>query len=199
MKLLLASRNEGKIREIKTITEGRIEIISPLDLSLEVSILENGRSLKANAIKKALTYHKIAGMCTLGEDTGLEVDFLGGEPGVHSARYTNYGDVGNREKLLKKMGRGEERTARFRTVMALVLGEDWVEFFEGTIEGKIALEEKGSGGFGYDSIFIPAGYRETFAEMDEAEKNRISHRGKALKKVFGFLEREWEKLKDLCK
>ncbi len=198
MRLLIASKNRGKIKEIKSIIKGKVEILSPLDLHLDISILEDGDSLKENAVKKALVYYKRTGICTLGEDTALEVNFLRGKPGVHSARYSGGGDAENRRKLLIELRKTNERGARFKTVMALVLKDNWVEYFEGIVEGEISRVERGNSGFGYDPIFFPSGYNKTFGEMDEQQKNMISHRRRALIKVLDFLQRETEVLKDLC-
>lgn len=199
MKILIASKNRGKLREIKSISKGKFEIISPLDLPLNISILEDGFSLKENALKKALTYHRETGFCTLGEDTALEVEILKGRPGIHSARFSGGDDRENRKKLLEELNKTSNRSARFRTVMALVLQDNWVEYFEGFLEGKISLFEKGDGGFGYDPIFIPLRYNKTLAEISEEEKNRISHRGKALNKLIDFLQNKIELLEDICK
>jgi XTP/dITP diphosphohydrolase len=199
MKLLIASKNRGKLREIKSISKGKFEIISPLDLPLNISILEDGFSLEENALKKALTYHRETGFCTLGEDTALEVEILRGRPGIHSARFSGGGDRENRKKLLEELNKTNNRSARFRTVMALVLQNNWVEYFEGLLDGKISLFEKGDRGFGYDPIFIPLGYDKTLAEISEEEKNRISHRGKSLNKLIDFLQNKIELLEDICK
>ena len=199
MKILIASKNRGKLREIKSISKGKFEIISPLDLPLNISILEDGFSLKENALKKALTYHRETGFCTLGEDTALEVEILKGRPGIHSARFSGGDDRENRKKLLEELNKTSNRSARFRTVMALVLQDNWVEYFEGFLEGKISLFEKGDGGFGYDPIFIPLRYNKTLAEISEEEKNRISHRCKALNKLIDFLQNKIELLEDICK
>jgi XTP/dITP diphosphohydrolase len=199
MKLLIASKNRGKLKEIKSIIKGKFEIISPLDLPLNISILEDGISLKENALKKALTYHRETGFCTLGEDTALEVKYLGGGPGIYSSRFSGGGDIENRKKLLKELKKANDRTASFRTIMALVLKNNWIEYFEGTLQGKIGFFEKGNRGFGYDPIFIPIGYNKTLAEMSEEEKNSISHRGRALNKLIEFLQNKIEILKDICK
>ncbi|MCK4225333.1 RdgB/HAM1 family non-canonical purine NTP pyrophosphatase [candidate division WOR-3 bacterium] len=197
MRLLIASKNRGKIKEIRSIVEGSVKVLSPLDLSLDLSILEDGNTLKENAIKKAILYFKATGIVTLGEDTGLEVDFLRGRPGIYSARFSGGGDAENRTKLLDRLGKTENRAARFRTVMVLALKDNWIECFEGILEGEIGREEKGSGGFGYDSVFIPSGFKETLAEMSYEEKNKISHRRLALNKVLDFLEREQERVEEL--
>jgi len=197
VRLLVASKNRGKIKEIRSIVEGSVKVLSPLDLSLDLSILEDGNTLKENAIRKAALYFRATGIVTLGEDTGLEVDFLRGRPGIYSARFSGGGDAENRKKLLDRLGKTENRAARFRTVMILALKDNWIECFEGILEGKIGREERGSGGFGYDSVFIPSGFKETLAEMSDEEKNRISHRRLALNKVLDFLERERERVEEL--
>ncbi len=199
MRLLVASNNQGKIREIKSILEGEIEVLSPLDISLDLSILESGKTLQENAIKKGLAYFRHSRICSLGEDTGLEVEALDGKPGVNSARYSGSGDEENRKKLLKELWGRDDRRACFRTVMALVIQEGWIECFEGVMRGKISRSERGRAGFGYDPIFIPDGFNKTFGEMDCGEKNKISHRRMALEKVLSFIQREWDEVEKFCK
>ncbi len=188
MRLLVASKNRGKIDEIKRIYKGSIEILSPIDIDFNLDILEDGADLRQNSLKKAMTYFMKTGICAIGEDTGLFVEALGGKPGVYSARYGGRGDESNIRKLLSEMKGKGNRKAYFRTVMALVLKEDWVEFFEGEVRGKITEKEIGNEGFGYDPIFLPDGYKKTFGEMSEEEKNKISHRSIALEKVFFYIE-----------
>jgi XTP/dITP diphosphohydrolase len=199
MRLLVASKNQGKIREIRRISRDRIEILSPLDIKLDVDILEDGKTLRDNSLKKALTYFRKTNICTLGEDTGLFVGALGGRPGVHAARYGGSGDASNKKKLLAELRGKKNREAYFETVFALVINEDWIEFFEGKLSGKITEDEIGDGGFGYDPIFLPLGYTNTFAEMSEEEKNNISHRRIALEKVLAFIEAEQKKIESFCK
>jgi XTP/dITP diphosphohydrolase len=199
MRLLVASKNQGKIREIKRISRGRIEIVSPLDIVLDADILEDGKTLRDNSLKKALTYFRKTNICTIGEDTGLFVEALGGKPGVYSARYGGGGDRSNREKLLTELKGEKNREAYFETVFALVISEQWIEFFEGKLSGKIAEEEIGDKGFGYDSIFFPDGDTRTFGQMSEEEKNNISHRKIALEKVFDYIEVKEEEIQSYCK
>jgi XTP/dITP diphosphohydrolase len=199
MRLLVASKNQGKIREIKRISKDRIEILSPLDIKLDVDILEDGKTLRDNSLKKALTYFRKANICTMGEDTGLFVEALGGRPGVYSARYGGSGDASNRKKLLAELKGKKNREAYFETVFALVINENWIEFFEGKLSGKIAEDEIGGGGFGYDPVFLPHGHTSTFAEMSEEEKNNISHRRIALNKVLAFIEAEQKRIESFCK
>ncbi len=199
MRLLVASKNQGKIREIKRISKDRIEILSPIDITLDVDILEDGKTLRDNSLKKALTYFRKANICTIGEDTGLFVKALGGKPGVFSARYGGGGDQSNRYKLLAELKGKKNREAYFETIFALVINERWVEFFEGKINGKITEEEIGDKGFGYDPVFLPLGHKRTFAEMSDAEKNNISHRRIALEKVLDFIEAEQKKIEIFCK
>jgi XTP/dITP diphosphohydrolase len=199
MRLLVASGNRSKVREIKKICKGSIEILSPIDIALELDILEDGNSLRENSLKKALAYFRKVNICTIGEDTGLFVEALGGKPGIYSARYGGGGDEGNRKKLLLELKAKDRREAYFKTVIALVISENWIEFFEGTVRGKITEEEVGDGGFGYDPIFLPEGYNKTFAQMSEEEKNHISHRKIALEKVFNYIEDNKEKIIGFCK
>ena len=188
-KLVLASRNKHKIEEMQAmLSKLGIEVLSALDFPELEEVDEDQPTLEGNALKKARYVHEVTGIPALSDDTGLEVDALNGAPGVYSARYAgedaSYQD--NVLKLLKELGETENRTARFRTVVALVTGKD--EFtFEGKVEGEILNEQKGEGGFGYDPVFQPEGYDLTFAELDAAEKNRISHRGRAIKKFVDFL------------
>jgi XTP/dITP diphosphohydrolase len=199
MRLLVASKNQGKVNEIKKIYEGSIEILSPIDIAFQVDILEDGNSLHDNSLKKAIAYFRKTDICTIGEDTGLFVDILGGEPGVYSARYGGGGDESNRKKLLLELKDKDRRDAYFKTVIALVINENWFEFFEGKIRGRITQKEIGDNGFGYDPIFIPDGYKKTFGEMSANEKNNISHRKIALKKVFGYIEDNKEEIEKFCK
>jgi len=198
MRLLVASTNRGKIREIKGIYKGSIKILSPIDITSELDILEDGSDLRQNSLKKALAYFRKTGICTVGEDTGLFVEVLGDKPGVHSARYGGGGDESNRKKLLSEMKGKDNRKAYFKTVMTLVLKEDWIEFFEGEIKGNITEIEIGDKGFGYDPVFMPKGYNRTFGEMSEEEKNRISHRRIALEKVFCYIEEKKEVIEEFC-
>jgi XTP/dITP diphosphohydrolase len=185
MRLFVASKNLGKIREIKKICRSEIEILSPLDI-------------RDNSLKKALVYFRKTNICTIGEDSGLFVEALFGKPGVYSARYAGGDDASNREKLLTELKGRKNREAYFKTVITLVVNEHWIEFFEGEVRGKITEEELGGNGFGYDAIFLPDGYGKTFGEMEEKEKNSISHRRIALEKLFDYIEEKKEKIKNFC-
>jgi XTP/dITP diphosphohydrolase len=199
MRLLVASGNCGKVREIKEIYKGSIEILSPIDIAFSLDILEDGRSLRENSLKKALAYFRKTDICTIGEDTGLFVEALNGRPGVYSARYGGGGDESNRKKLLSELKGEKNRRAYFKTVIALVISEETFKFFEGRVDGKITEEEIGQEGFGYDPVFLPEGYIKTFGEMSASEKNSISHRKMALEKVFDYIESNKDKIVRLCK
>ncbi|MCX7878997.1 MAG: RdgB/HAM1 family non-canonical purine NTP pyrophosphatase [Ignavibacteria bacterium] len=182
--LIIASRNEGKISEIKEILQDSgINILSGRDFQEIKDIAETGDSYFENAFIKAKVFWEYTGITSLGDDSGLEVNILNGKPGIFSARYSGDGatDKSNREKLLNEL-KGvtyERRDAEFICVLVLYDGREPV-VFEGRCKGKIATEERGNKGFGYDSIFIPDGFDLTFAEMETFQKQLISHRGKAL-------------------
>ncbi|MEO0293558.1 MAG: RdgB/HAM1 family non-canonical purine NTP pyrophosphatase [candidate division WOR-3 bacterium] len=199
MRLLVATENEGKIREIKEITKGLVEILTPLDIGLKLNILEDGLTLQDNSLKKALTYFQKTKICTIGEDTGLFVKALGGAPGVYAARYGGSGDASNRKRLLSELKGKNNREAYFKTVIAFVITEKWIEFFEGEVKGRITEKEIGEKGFGYDSVFMPLGYTKTFGEMNEEEKNKISHRRIALEKLINYIYTNREKIEEFCK
>lgn len=193
MKLLIASQNPKKLHEIKAILDvPGLELVSALDIPNAPDVEEDGSTFQENAIKKAVTLARATGLWTLADDSGLEVDALNGAPGVYSARYAGEPvkyDANNKKLLGALMGETNRR-ARFRCVIALSspLGE--TKTVEGTCEGAIIEALRGRKGFGYDPLFVPDGYRVTFAEMDAAEKNRISHRGRALAKA----RQEWSDL-----
>ena len=189
MKLLFATNNKHKIREISDIISNNFTIIGLADVNITEDIPEEADTLADNAIFKARYVHERTGMNVFADDTGLEVEALGGEPGVYSARYAGEGKSfdDNINKLLNRLEGVEERKARFRTVIALII-ENREYMFEGTVEGEILAERKGTGGFGYDPVFRAAGYDQTFAEMPLSEKNRISHRAVAMRKLLNFIE-----------
>lgn len=190
MKILLATGNPGKIAEMKRLVENRgIEVVQPSDVGVSLEIDEDQDTLEGNAIKKARELNRLTGIPCLADDTGLEVSALGGRPGVHSARYAGPQQDAkrNRAKLLNEMMTADERSARFRTVVAFVDGET-TNVFEGTCEGFILRSERGERGFGYDQLFAPAGHSTSFAEMTIDEKNRISHRARALARFLNFIE-----------
>ncbi len=197
MKILLATNNKHKVNEIKEkiLEYGLVvDLLTLSDVSNEkIEIEENGSTLEENALIKAKQCFELFGIPSVADDTGLEVFSLGGLPGVHSARFAgpNSTDAENRKKLLSLLeGRSyEERKARFRTVFCYYDGIV-PKFFEGLCNGVIIEEERGENGFGYDSIFLPSGYNITFAQMDLAEKNKISHRSIAVVKFVNFLNEQ---------
>lgn len=191
-KLLVATHNKHKLSEIKSIMnrEGvEVELISLFDLHDFEDIPEDGDTLEDNALQKARVVSARHGIDCFADDTGLEVDALDGAPGVYSARYAGSEcDANNNiEKLLLALMHEEERAARFRTVVALIL-DDKEYLFEGKVEGDILREREGQNGFGYDPIFLPNGSDKSFAEMSDSEKNAISHRGRAIQALTTFLK-----------
>lgn len=195
MKIVIASKNKGKIKEIKTYRDNAygIEWLTFKDFKDFPDVKETGESFLDNAIIKAKALAKHTGKTALADDSGLIVDALDGMPGVRSSRYagTDATDKENRDKLLNALtGINDEskRTARFICSMILWDPDDGLVFkTDGICEGKITFNEKGTGGFGYDSIFKPSGYDKTMAELDNSEKNRISHRGIALAYFYDFI------------
>jgi len=189
MKLVFASNNEHKIKEIKSILGESFTLLGLKDINMDEDIPENETTIEGNALTKARHIYQATGMDVFADDTGLEVDALNGKPGVHSARFAgeNKDPSDNIIKLLSMLGHNPNRKARFRTVIALIMNN--IEYlFEGVVEGTIIPEKRGSGGFGYDPVFIPEGGSQTFAEMDPEIKNQISHRGRAVAKLTQFLQ-----------
>ena len=191
MKIIFATGNKGKLREAAEILGGGFTLLSPADMGITEDIEETGDTLQENSVIKADYIHARTGMDCFADDTGLEVDALEGAPGVHSARYATDGHDfdANIDKLLAELAKhpGEPRTARFRSVITLVFKGEY-HFFEGTLEGIIALARRGTNGFGYDPVFIPYDYPDnTVAELDDETKNAISHRGKALRAMAEWL------------
>ena len=188
MKLVFASNNEHKIREIKSILGNSFTLLSLSDININEDIPENEPLLEGNALTKARHIHNATGMNVFADDTGLEIDALNGLPGVHSARFAGESkdSSANIEKVLSLLGKTENRKARFRTVIALIC-EEKEYLFEGIVTGTIISDKRGNEGFGYDPVFIPDGKKQTFAEMGLAEKNRISHRARAFEKLREFL------------
>ncbi|MGQ9678078.1 MAG: RdgB/HAM1 family non-canonical purine NTP pyrophosphatase [bacterium] len=193
MKLLFATRNQGKLREVKYFfDQANLEVVSLNDTCPGLIVKEDGKSFAENAGKKARAAFKLTGMWVIGEDSGLEVDALGGQPGIMSARFggEEATDLERNRRLLEMIVAVpyERRTARFRCVVCLINSRGEERFFEGVCEGKIAHTIRGMTGFGYDPIFIPEGYGYTFAELGWAVKNQISHRAKALLQVITYLK-----------
>ncbi len=192
-RLLLATNNAGKVREIRELLDGcGWEIVTPKELGLALDVLEDGATYEENARKKAEAFAAASGLPALADDSGIEVDALDGRPGLHSARYGGP-DMSERDQcelVLRELAgvADERRTARFRAVV-VVAGLDGAPAFEGAIEGRITHEIRGEGGFGYDPIFQPLGFDITTAEMPREEKNKISHRARAVLKARAVLER----------
>jgi XTP/dITP diphosphohydrolase len=189
--LLIATRNAHKTREIGQMLGSGWRVSDLLSFPHSPVMEETGATFEENAMLKALGISRVFTGLVLADDSGLEVDALGGAPGVRSARFAggNANDAENRRALIQllKNLRGGELQARFRCVMVLATQGELLGSFEGTVEGKVIPEERGFGGFGYDSMFIPNGYSETFAELQPEIKNSLSHRGRALAKVLEFL------------
>ena len=189
MKIVFATNNKHKLEEIKDILGKDFEIVFLAEIGCHEDIPETGLTLEENARQKSTYIVEHYNHDCFADDTGLEVDALKGEPGVHSARYaegTDHDSEANMRKLLSKMANVKDRTARFRTVISLII--NGVEHqFEGRVEGRIATEKHGKEGFGYDPIFIPEGYDKSFAELGEEVKNQISHRARAVKKLAEYL------------
>ena len=188
MDIIIASNNRHKIREIKYILRGSINLVSLSEAGIDADIPENEETLEGNAMEKARYVHKRTGSNVFADDTGLETEALNGAPGVHSARFagSDKDPDKNIEKLLNELKGHNNRKARFRTVIALILNNK--EYcFEGIVNGRIGDEKKGEMGFGYDPVFIPEGENTSFAEMPAKKKNIISHRALAIKKLSDFL------------
>ncbi|MEB2776523.1 non-canonical purine NTP diphosphatase [Algoriphagus sp. D3-2-R+10] len=188
MKICFATNNPKKIEEVKAALGDSFEIVSLKDIGCSDELPETGDTLEHNAFQKARYVKEHFGVDCFADDTGLEVDALQGEPGVYSGRYAGEprSDERNIDLLLKNLENSSLRSARFKTVIALLLGDD--EFkFEGIAEGEILKNRTGKGGFGYDPVFVPKGYSKSFAELSMAEKNQISHRGKAVNDLIAFL------------
>jgi XTP/dITP diphosphohydrolase len=194
--LIFATNNQHKIEEISALLGGKFKLLGLQDLNISEEIPEDYDTLEENASQKAWYIFKRTGKDCFADDTGLEVDVLNGAPGVYSARYSRMGHPtfpemevsrGNIKKLLLKMEGAEKRSARFRTVIALLMnGKEYQ--FEGVAEGAITLKASGEKGFGYDPVFVPRGYDSTFAEMDLSLKNQISHRARAVNRLVDFLK-----------
>ena len=187
-KLLFATNNQHKIEEIQFATGDRIKVIGLKDAGISIDIPEPHDTLEKNASEKSSTIFALTGLSCFGEDTGLEVEALNGEPGVKSARYAGTGfSEDNIKKLLHQLEHQTKRNARFRTVISLIWNGS-EHLFSGICEGVIINERKGIGGFGYDPVFMPSGSNRTFGEMEPEEKNRFSHRKKAADQLVLFLQ-----------
>ena len=207
MKIVFATNNQHKLSEIRDILGDGFEVLSLKDIGCDVDIPETGQTLDENALQKAQYVYDHYHIDCFADDTGLEVDALDGAPGVYSARYANMEDPtaeshdaeANMTRLLRELGENNNRKARFRTVIALIQKKDVcpcgctsikeIHKFEGIVEGEIIRERRGGEGFGYDPIFQPDGYDQTFAELGMEIKNHISHRARAVAKLAEFLEK----------
>ena len=197
MKIVFATNNAHKLSEIKSILGSSIEIVSLSDIGCTVDIPETGKTLEENAHIKAVYVFEHYGLSCFADDTGLEVEALHGAPGVYSARYAGgagHDSEANMRKLLGELAGEPHRNARFRTVISLLqIDENHPQKpiehqFEGIVTGHIATEKHGQEGFGYDPIFIPDGYNQSFAELGETVKNKISHRARAVEQLALFLK-----------
>lgn len=187
--LVFATNNEHKLSEVRDIFGSRYRILSLSDIGCHADIPETAETLEGNALQKVQYVHQHYGLDCFADDTGLEVDALDGRPGVHTARYAfpdRHDPEANTTKLLGELEKKSDRKARFRTVIALVYKGE-LQFFDGRVEGTITTSRRGTQGFGYDPVFQPDGYEETFAELGVEVKNRISHRARAVAKLVDFL------------
>jgi len=188
-KLVFATNNDHKLKELKQILSSEFELLSLNDIGCSDDIPETGPTLEINAAQKSFYIWDKYGINCFADDTGLEIEALGNEPGVYSARYAGEGrnSTDNMLKVLEKMANETNRNARFRCVISLIIdGKE--KQFEGIVEGKILTEKHGEAGFGYDPIFMPDGYGQSFAEMSADDKNQISHRGRAVMKLVDYLK-----------
>lgn len=208
MKIVFATNNAHKLSEIRDILGSKVTVLSLNDIDCHDDIPETADTLEGNAMMKAEYIYRKYGMSVFADDTGLEVEALGGEPGVYSARYAGgegHDSEANMAKLLARLGDNDNRKARFRTVIALIINSDEPTdgsnepaegndgkarkmLFEGVVDGSITADRRGGEGFGYDPIFQPDGYDKTFAELGNDIKNKISHRARAVEKLFLFLK-----------
>ena len=188
MKIVFATHNAHKVSEVQAVLGSEYQLVTATEAGITEEIPETQPTIEGNALQKARYVYEHTGLNCFADDTGLEVEALNGAPGVYSARYAgehvSYAD--NNVLLLKNLAGCENRKARFRTVIALIVdGKEYL--FEGRVEGTIATEPHGEGGFGYDPLFVPEGSQLTFAEMSSEVKNKISHRGRAVAKLVAFL------------
>ncbi len=187
-KLVFATQNQHKTEEVKTLLNGQYEVLNLVDIGCKEDIPETGNTFAENAALKTSYVQEHFKMDCFADDSGLEVEALGNEPGIYSARYAGGGgDAANLDLVLQKMSGQNNRKARFKTVISL-LHQNKPYFFEGVIEGTLREERAGEQGFGYDPIFQPDGHDITFAEMNMAQKNEISHRAQAMRKLISFLK-----------
>jgi XTP/dITP diphosphohydrolase len=189
MKIVFATNNAHKLAEVQGVLGDAFELVTPRMCGVTEDIPENQATLEGNASQKSHYLYARTGLDCFADDTGLEVEVLGGAPGVHSARYATDGHdfEANNRLLLHNLEGQTNRRARFRTVISLLMaGEE--HLFEGVVEGHILEQARGVEGFGYDPLFVPDGYNTTFAEMSADQKNAVSHRGRAVRKLVAFLQ-----------
>ncbi len=192
MKLVFATNNKHKLQEVRDIVGDRVEVLSLADIGCHDDIPETADTLQGNALIKARHIYEKYGLDCFADDTGLEVEALDGAPGVYSARYAGEecNSEANMQKLLQKLTGKTNRNAQFRTVIALIInGEE--KLFNGIVKGAIATEKKGDSGFGYDPVFVPEGYSESFAQMSSEMKNSMSHRFRATQQLGDFLKENY--------
>lgn len=187
--IVFATNNKHKLEEIRSILDNALNILSLDDINCHEDIPETGSTIEENALIKARYIKEKYGYDCFADDTGLEIKSLNNEPGVYSARYAgnDHNSEKNMQKVLENLKGKNDRSAYFRTCIALITGNNEY-LFEGKIEGEIITEKKGESGFGYDPIFVPDGYTQTFAELGNDIKNKISHRALAVKKLINFLQ-----------
>lgn len=185
-KIVFATNNAHKLEEVAAMLGENYEVLSLREIGCHDDIPETADTFAGNAIQKVRYVKEHYGYDCFADDSGLEVDALDGAPGVYSARYSGGSSEANMDKLLQNLTDENERGAQFRTVIALLIGEE-LRFFEGVVRGTIIRDRRGEGGFGYDPIFVPDGYDRTFAELGSEVKNRISHRAKAVEKLAEYL------------
>ncbi len=187
-KLVFATNNKHKLSEVSSVSNSHFQIVSLAEIGCTDDIPETAETLEGNALIKARWIHEKYGFDCFADDTGLEVEALDGRPGVYSARYA--GEDGNAErnieKLFSELAGSVNRKAQFRTVITLIMNDE-IHYFEGIVRGEIITEKRGSEGFGYDPVFVPEGFSQTFAEMGAEIKNKISHRALAVNKLISFL------------
>lgn len=190
MNIVFATNNPNKLAEVRALLPSEITVLSLQDINCNEELPENGDTLEDNATQKAYYVFDNYGYNCFADDSGLEIDALDGRPGVYSARYAGPECLAddNMDKVLKELDGVENRDANFRTIISLVINGNEVQF-EGKIEGQIIPEKWGREGFGYDPIFLPDGFEESFAQMSQDKKGRISHRGLAVKKLISFLSK----------
>ncbi|HLT73764.1 MAG TPA: non-canonical purine NTP diphosphatase [Ohtaekwangia sp.] len=190
MKICFATNNKKKLEEVKALLPSGFTLLSLADIGCREELAETQDTFEGNALQKAQYVYDKFGVPCFADDSGLEVPSLGGEPGVYSARYAGpaRNDEDNIQLLLRKLNTIDDRSAWFRTVIALLGFGSKPEFFEGRVDGNILREKRGEQGFGYDPIFVPDGFDQTFAEMALSQKNAISHRGIAVRKLVEYLK-----------